>query len=200
MYEILTTIKRAYLRERERERERKRERERDRFLTSIICSVYWCVFIFVQTSLSLFCDRAFTGHTHSVFSIRRNPSPNTVGPVLKGHTKRISTFGFQAWISLNAGQKYCRMLQGELSAILLTYIKLSFVLKTFVMSICEWPLKFLCTPICVSYFILGLNRTAWFPSRINFHLYVVAFFTFEACSSLVFLSASLIRSTSNPAG
>ena len=108
------------------------------------------MFIFVQTSLYLFCDRAFTGHTHSFFSIRRNPSPNTVGPVLKGHTKRISTFGFQARISLNAGQKYCRMLQGELSAILLTYIKLSFVLKTFVMSICEWPLKtvFVYTNMC----------------------------------------------------
>ena len=28
---------------------------------------------------------------------------------------------------LNAGQKYCRMLQGEHSALLLTYIKLQFV-------------------------------------------------------------------------
>ena len=31
-------------------------------------------------------------------------------------------------LSLNAGQKYCRMLQGEHSAILLTFIKLPFVI------------------------------------------------------------------------
>ena len=41
-------------------------------------------------------------------------------------------------LSLNAGQKYCRMLQGEHSAILLTFIKLPFVIKIFVMSIFEW--------------------------------------------------------------
>ena len=34
---------------------------------------------------------------------------------------------------VNAGQKYCR--------ILLTFIKLPFVFKTFVLSIFEWPLK-----------------------------------------------------------
>ena len=37
-------------------------------------------------------------------------------------------------LSLNAGQKYCRMLQGEHSAILLTCIKLTFVIKIFVLS------------------------------------------------------------------
>ena len=46
---------------------------------------------------------------------------------------------FQDRLSLNAGQKYCRMLQGEHSAILLTFIKLPFVIKTFVLSIFEWP-------------------------------------------------------------
>ena len=35
--------------------------------------------------------------------------------------------GFQDQLSLNAGQKYC--------------IKLPFVIKTFVLSIFEWPLK-----------------------------------------------------------
>ena len=44
-------------------------------------------------------------------------------------------------LSLNAGQKYCRMLQGEHSAILLTFIKLPYVIKIFVLSIFEWPLK-----------------------------------------------------------
>ena len=47
--------------------------------------------------------------------------------------------GFQDQLSLNAGQEYCRMLQGEHSATLLTFIKLPFVIKSFVLSIFEWP-------------------------------------------------------------
>ena len=46
--------------------------------------------------------------------------------------------GFQDQLSLNAGQKYCGMLQEEHSAILSTFIKLPFVIKTFVLSIFEW--------------------------------------------------------------
>ena len=42
---------------------------------------------------------------------------------------------FQDRLSLNADQKYCRMPQREHSAILLTFIKLPFVLKIFVFSI-----------------------------------------------------------------
>ena len=38
-----------------------------------------------------------------------------------------------------AGQNYCRMLQGEHSAILLTFIKVPIVIKIFVLSIFEWP-------------------------------------------------------------
>ena len=45
---------------------------------------------------------------------------------------------FQDQLSLNAGQKYCRMPQGEHSAILLTFIKLPFVFKIFVLSFLEW--------------------------------------------------------------
>ena len=47
--------------------------------------------------------------------------------------------GFQDQLSLNAGQTYCRMLQKEHSAILLTFIKLRFVIKIFVLSIFERP-------------------------------------------------------------
>ena len=47
--------------------------------------------------------------------------------------------GFQDQLSLNAGQKYWRMLQREHSAILLTFIKLPFVIKVFVLSIFELP-------------------------------------------------------------
>ena len=45
--------------------------------------------------------------------------------------------GSQGQVSLGAVLKYCRMLQGEHSAILLTFIKLPFVIKIFVLSIFE---------------------------------------------------------------
>ena len=64
---------------------------------------------------------------------------STVKPVLSGHSKRRPKIGFQDQLSFNAGQKYCRMLQGEHSAILLTCIKISFVIKIFVLSIFERP-------------------------------------------------------------
>ena len=44
----------------------------------------------------------------------------------------------------------CRMLQGEHSAILSNFIKLSYLIKTFVLYICEWPLK---TAFTVTIFI-----------------------------------------------
>ena len=46
--------------------------------------------------------------------------------------------GFQDQLLLDGGQKYCRMLQGEHSALLLTFIKLPFVIKIFVLYIFEW--------------------------------------------------------------
>ena len=67
--------------------------------------------------------------------------PYAVKPVLSCHSKIRPKIVFQDRLSLNAGQKYCRMLQGEHSAILSTFIKLPFVFKTFVLSIFEWPLK-----------------------------------------------------------
>ena len=48
---------------------------------------------------------------------------------------KLPQIGFQDQLSLNAGQKYCRMLQGEHSAVLLTSIKLQIVNKIFVLSI-----------------------------------------------------------------
>ena len=58
----------------------------------------------------------------------------TVKPVLSSHSKRRPKLVFQDRLSPNAGQKYCRMLQGEHSVILLTFIKLQFVIKIFVLS------------------------------------------------------------------
>ena len=52
-------------------------------------------------------------------------------------SKRLK-ISFQDQLLLNAGQKYCRMLPLEHYAILLTFIKLPFVIKIFVMSIFEW--------------------------------------------------------------
>ena len=45
--------------------------------------------------------------------------------------------GFTRQLSLNAGQKYCKLLRGEHSAILSTFIKLPFVIKIFVLSFFE---------------------------------------------------------------
>ena len=44
-------------------------------------------------------------------------------------------------VSLNAGQKYCRVLEGAHSALLSTFNKLQFVIRTYVLSIFDWPLK-----------------------------------------------------------
>ena len=52
---------------------------------------------------------------------------------------KILKIGFQDQVLLNAGQKYCRMLQREHSAMLLTFIKLPIVIKIFVLSISQWP-------------------------------------------------------------
>ena len=59
---------------------------------------------------------------------------DTVKPFLSGHWKK-------KLLSLNAGQKYCRMLQGEHSAILLTFIKLSLLLRSLFFVFFEWLLK-----------------------------------------------------------
>ena len=51
---------------------------------------------------------------------------------LKGPLKKETKIGFQDQLSLNAGQY---------SAILSTFIELPFVIKIFVLSIFEWPLR-----------------------------------------------------------
>ena len=60
--------------------------------------------------------------------------------VFKRPIKKKTKIGFQYRLSLNAGQKYCRMLQGGHSAILSTFIKLPFSIKTFVLTNFKWPL------------------------------------------------------------
>ena len=58
---------------------------------------------------------------------------------VKPPLSRRQKIGFQEQLLLNAGQKYCRMLHGEHSAILSTFIKLLFVIKILVLSFFEWP-------------------------------------------------------------
>ena len=57
----------------------------------------------------------------------------------KTATLKKTKSGFEDYSWLNAGQKYCRMIQGEHSAILSTFIKLPFVIKIFVVFNFEWP-------------------------------------------------------------
>ena len=54
---------------------------------------------------------------------------------------KSTKIGFQDQLSLNAGQKYCKMILGEHPTILSNFIKLPFVIKIFVLSIFEWLLK-----------------------------------------------------------
>ena len=69
---------------------------------------------------------------HSKQKKHNHVSPGgTVKPVLSDHAKRRQKLGFQQRLSLNVGQKYRRMIQGEHSAILSTFIKLPFVIKIF---------------------------------------------------------------------
>ena len=77
------------------------------------------------------------GRMLGVFEVLKS----TAKPVLRGHSKRRPKIGFQDRLLLNAGQKYCRMLRGEHSAMFLIFIKLQFAIKTFALSIYKWPLK-----------------------------------------------------------
>ena len=81
--------------------------------------------------------------TITVFNVSRLTAFElvTVKPVLSGHSKTRPKIVFQDQFLLNAGQKYCRMLHGEPSAVISIFIKLPFVMKIFVLSIIEWPLK-----------------------------------------------------------
>ena len=79
---------------------------------------------------------------------------NTVKPVLKQPLSKRPLVSFQDPLSLNAGQKYCRMLQVEHSAILSTCIKLPFALSIF-----EWPFyKGFTVAAMTAILDIGINR------------------------------------------
>ena len=116
--------------------------------------------MFVLLGLMLYIPVNSYGHvrivsspSHTFFLGKLDQEVNRYSKTcLKRPQKRRPKIGFQDQLSLNAGRKYCRMLQGEHSAILLTFIKLPFVIKIFVLSIFEWPLKTGFTVLCAHTF------------------------------------------------
>ena len=54
---------------------------------------------------------------------------------------KIPKIGFQDRLLLNAGQKNCRMLQESILQYFRPSLELLFVVKTFVLSVFEWPFK-----------------------------------------------------------
>ena len=81
------------------------------------------------------------GPQASAINTGLNCSECTVKPVLSGRLKKTPKIGFQDQLSLNAGQKYCRMLQESILQYFRPSLELPFVLKTFVLSVFEWPFK-----------------------------------------------------------
>ena len=63
------------------------------------------------------CESSMDNEDMCLLLIQKGADPNskqevnTVKPVLSGHSKRRPKICFQDWLSLSAGQKYCRMLQ-----------------------------------------------------------------------------------------
>ena len=90
-----------------------------------------------QCSQYIKSAKILADHCIYSLSILRSYSETCLKWPLKEKTKN----GFQDQLSLNEGQKYCRMLPLEHSAILSTFIKLPFAMKIFVLPICEWPLN-----------------------------------------------------------
>ena len=58
---------------------------------------------------------------------------------VKRQLSKTPKIDFQDQLELNVGQKYCRMLPLEHSAIRSTFIQLPFVIKICVLSIFDWP-------------------------------------------------------------
>ena len=97
--------------------------------------------LFFKTNNRLMQVKSMIEHSAILFTCIKLPRGfktfvlSTVKPVLGDHSERRPKIGFQDRLLLNAGQKYCRMLQGEHSAILLTFLKQPFAINTFLLSI-----------------------------------------------------------------
>ena len=96
----------------------------------------------------------------------------TVKPVLGSQSKRIPKIGFQDLLLLYASQKYYRMLPLEHSVILLTFIKLPFVIKIFVLSSFKGLLE---TGFTVLY-VNALSKIEWLAGSIQSKCFAYQFF------------------------
>ena len=92
------------------------------------------------------CENSIPHHQQCIFvcdlvvpSILHSHLNDIQQNLLKRPLSKRQKIAFQDQLLLNAGQRYFRMLQGEHSAIILTFIKLPFVIKIFILSIFEWP-------------------------------------------------------------
>ena len=65
----------------------------------------------------------------------------TIKPVLSGHSQKDQKLVFKTDYRLMQVKSIAKCSKGSISAILLTFIKLPFSIKTFVFSILEWLLK-----------------------------------------------------------
>ena len=84
-------------------------------------------------------------------------------------SKRLK-IGFQYQLMLNVCQKYCRMLQGEHSAILSTFIKPPFIIQNFVLSIMSGRF----TQVLLYFVIISQFTYSHYPSsRVNHNIGVM---------------------------
>ena len=104
---------------------------------------------------------------------------HTVKPVLSRRSKRTPKIGFQYRLLLNAGQKYCRMLQGEHSAIHWTFTKLPFSIKTFILSSFKWLLKTGFTAVKVYFSISRVFKRPRIPQQKQGSPHSCCFFLYD---------------------
>ena len=122
---------------------------------------------------------------------------HTIKPVLSGHSKKTKNV-FQERLTLNAGQKYCRMLQESI----LHYFPPA-LSKTFVLSIFEWQLKtgFTVTQLNITYYpqplflltvchnVSGIETTRLlFNSILFYSIHIYHFLYFSSHIFMLFMS------------
>ena len=96
-----------------------------------------CAWVFTNSWLYL---KKFVPFTAIMLSLLFNQDILYSKTCVKRLFSKRPKIGFQDQLSLKAGQLHCRMLEGEYSVILLTFIKRPFVIKIFTLSIFEWAL------------------------------------------------------------
>ena len=106
-----------------------------KLMTQLRCQIYLSVRLTtICTTSNLFITVMSMLMKFSMFNSYSLYSKTCV----KRQLSKRPQIGCQDQLLLKAGQKYCRMLQGEHSAILSTFIKLLFVIKIFILPIFEW--------------------------------------------------------------